>query len=84
MAAGKNQIEEPLILKPNLVLNVFRRVFNVNLRPFTREMIIGYAGVKNGIFILEGEKIWRNHEIREKGEKDPYNVSEERRMIILG
>nr|GEZ92475.1 probable histone H2A variant 3 [Tanacetum cinerariifolium] len=28
------------------------------------EMIIGDAGVKNGIFIREGEKIWRNHGIR--------------------
>nr|GEU84725.1 transformation/transcription domain-associated protein-like [Tanacetum cinerariifolium] len=47
-------------------------------------MIIGDAGVKNGIFITEGEKIWRNHGIREKREKDPYNISEERRMIFLG
>nr|GEU30115.1 ribonuclease H-like domain-containing protein [Tanacetum cinerariifolium] len=47
-------------------------------------MIIGDAGVKNGIFIPEGEKIWENHGTREKREKDPYNISEERIMIFLG
>ncbi|GKA97229.1 hypothetical protein Tco_0825123, partial [Tanacetum coccineum] len=46
-------------------------------------MINGDAGVKNGIFIPGREKIWRRNEIREKSKKDPYNISEERRLGIL-
>ncbi|GJW51253.1 hypothetical protein Tco_0092604 [Tanacetum coccineum] len=43
-----------------------------------KRMINGDAGVKNGIFIPTGEKIWWSNGIREKGKKDPYNISEER------
>ncbi|GJX03408.1 hypothetical protein Tco_0189324 [Tanacetum coccineum] len=46
-------------------------------------MINGDAGVKNGIFFPGGEKIWRSNMIREKRKKDPYNISEERGLIIL-
>ncbi|GJR83618.1 hypothetical protein Tco_1054155 [Tanacetum coccineum] len=45
-----------------------------------RRMINGNAGVKNGIFIPGGEKIWWSNGIREKSKKDPYNISEERRL----
>ncbi|GKD44902.1 hypothetical protein Tco_1269547, partial [Tanacetum coccineum] len=45
-----------------------------------KRMINGDAGVKNGIFIPTGEKIWRNNGIRKKSKKDPYNKSEERRL----
>ncbi|GJT78392.1 hypothetical protein Tco_1045117 [Tanacetum coccineum] len=38
----------------------------------------GDAGVKNGVFIPTGEKIWRRNGICEKRKKDPYNISEER------
>ncbi|GJU09415.1 hypothetical protein Tco_1131811 [Tanacetum coccineum] len=48
-----------------------------------KRMINGDDGVKNGIFIPGGEKIWRNNGIREKSKKDPYNKSEERRLVIL-
>ncbi|GKE80953.1 hypothetical protein Tco_1550953 [Tanacetum coccineum] len=41
-------------------------------------MINGDAGVKNGIFIPGGEKIWRRNGILEKRKKGPYNISEER------
>ncbi|GKF26416.1 hypothetical protein Tco_0082310, partial [Tanacetum coccineum] len=40
-------------------------------------MINRDAGVKNGIFIPTGEKIWWSNGIREKWKKDPYNISEE-------
>ncbi|GKF28276.1 hypothetical protein Tco_0094618, partial [Tanacetum coccineum] len=38
----------------------------------------GNAGVKNGIFIPGGEKIWRDNGIREKSKKNPYNISDSR------
>ncbi|GKB29841.1 hypothetical protein Tco_0869242, partial [Tanacetum coccineum] len=41
-------------------------------------MINGDAGVKNGIFIPAGEKIWWRNWIREKWKEVPYNISEER------
>ncbi|GKB91557.1 hypothetical protein Tco_0963829 [Tanacetum coccineum] len=45
-----------------------------------KRMINGDVGVKNGIFIPDGEKIRRINAIREKSKKDPYNISEERRF----
>ncbi|GKD70057.1 hypothetical protein Tco_1324147, partial [Tanacetum coccineum] len=48
-----------------------------------KRMINGDAGVKDGIFIPGGEKIRRDNGICEKIEKDPYNISEERRLGIL-
>ncbi|GKF51691.1 hypothetical protein Tco_0148158, partial [Tanacetum coccineum] len=48
-----------------------------------KRTINGDAGVKNGIFIPAGEKIWRSNGIREKRKKDLYNISEERRLVIL-
>ncbi|GKF60629.1 hypothetical protein Tco_0177415, partial [Tanacetum coccineum] len=41
-----------------------------------QRMINGDAGVKDGIFIPGGEKIWRDNGICEKWKKDPYNISE--------
>nr|GEX00380.1 putative reverse transcriptase domain-containing protein [Tanacetum cinerariifolium] len=48
-----------------------------------KRRINGDAEVKNGLFIPEREKIWRSNRIREKRKKDPYNISEERRTVIL-
>ncbi|GKD51661.1 hypothetical protein Tco_1280637, partial [Tanacetum coccineum] len=48
-----------------------------------KRMINGDVGVKNGIFIPSGEKIWRSNGIREKRKKDSYNINEERRSVIL-
>ncbi|GJS81242.1 hypothetical protein Tco_0747783 [Tanacetum coccineum] len=46
-------------------------------------MINGDAGVKNGIFIPAREKIWWSNGIREKRKKDPYNICQERSLVIL-
>ncbi|GKC29250.1 hypothetical protein Tco_1036544 [Tanacetum coccineum] len=48
-----------------------------------KRMINGDAGVKNGIFILAREKIWWSNGIHEKRKKDPYNIRQERRLVIL-
>ncbi|GKC76472.1 hypothetical protein Tco_1127246 [Tanacetum coccineum] len=48
-----------------------------------KRMINGDARVKNGIFIPTGEKIWRSNGIREKRKKDPYNICQERRLVVL-
>ncbi|GJS46434.1 putative ribonuclease H-like domain-containing protein [Tanacetum coccineum] len=49
-----------------------------------KRMINGDAGIKNGIFISRGEKIWRSNGIREKRKKDPYNISERVHVKISG
>nr|GEX34170.1 integrator complex subunit 11 [Tanacetum cinerariifolium] len=46
-------------------------------------MINGDAWVKDGIFIPEWVRIRRNNGIREISKKDPYNVCQKRRVIIL-
>ncbi|GKG08925.1 hypothetical protein Tco_0334757, partial [Tanacetum coccineum] len=48
-----------------------------------KRMITGDAGVKTGIFIPTGEKIWRSNGIREKSKKYLYNICQERRLGIL-
>ncbi|GJR56626.1 hypothetical protein Tco_1407147 [Tanacetum coccineum] len=40
-----------------------------------KRMVNGDAGIKNGIFIPGGEKIWWSNWIREKWKKDPYNIT---------
>ncbi|GJX45530.1 hypothetical protein Tco_0262206 [Tanacetum coccineum] len=48
-----------------------------------KRMINGDVGVKNGIFIPAREKIWWSNGIREKRKKDPYNICQERILVIL-
>nr|GEX54351.1 hypothetical protein [Tanacetum cinerariifolium] len=47
------------------------------------DMINGDAWVKDSIFIPEWVKIGRNNGIREINKKDPYNICQKRRVIIL-
>nr|GEZ13736.1 hypothetical protein [Tanacetum cinerariifolium] len=47
------------------------------------KMIDGDARVKDSIFIPEWVKIRRNNGIREISKKDPYNICQKRRVIIL-
>nr|GFA92611.1 retrovirus-related Pol polyprotein from transposon TNT 1-94 [Tanacetum cinerariifolium] len=46
-------------------------------------MIDGDAWVKDGIFIPERVKIRRNNGIREISKKNPYNICQKRKVIIL-
>ncbi|GKF16917.1 hypothetical protein Tco_0061835, partial [Tanacetum coccineum] len=48
-----------------------------------KRMINEDAEVEDGIFIPARDKISWNNGIHEKRKKDPYNICQERRLVIL-